>query len=175
MDIFLTVLLFIFAFLILFWQSSNLISVLYGSPYVSARKILVRKALELAQIKKGEIFFELGSGTGQVLIEAQKLGAASFGFEISPAYYLWSKIRTIFIKNITIKHANIFNIDLTNADIIYVYLLPPLLEKLVSKFRKDLKKGARIVSIGFEIVGLQFTKKIVLNNSSIYLYRELTL
>ena len=87
MDIFITALLLLFAILILFWQSSNLISVYFGSPYVSAKTNLVKKALELAKVKPNENFYELGSGSGQVLISAQRLGANCTGIEISPIYF----------------------------------------------------------------------------------------
>jgi len=170
-DIFITVLLFLFAILILFWQSSNLISVYFGSPYVSAKTNLVKKALELAGVKPNENFYELGSGSGQVLIAAQHLGANCTGIEISPIYFFWSRLRTIFNKKIQIKCVNIFDYDLKNADVIYVYLLPNLLEKLAPKFKRELHKGVRIVSIGFEIKGLNLDQKILINKSSIYLYK----
>ena len=163
-------LLLLIALLLLFWQISNLASIIFGSPYVSVKKKIIPVALKLTNPKENEILFDLGCGNGQVLIEGQKLGLVPTGFEIAPAYFLLAKLRTFRYSKIKIVMQNIENVDLKNADIIYCYLLPKFLAKLTPKFKKELKLGARIVSVGFEIKELNYTKKIMVDNNSIYLY-----
>lgn len=169
------IVLFVFLTLIslslLLWQISNLISVFYGSPYVSVKRDIVRKALKLVHLKKGEIFYDLGSGNGDVLIEAAKLKAKVFGFEISPFYFLISKIRTFKYPNVQIKYQNIKNIDLKKADVVYCYLLPELLEKLSVKFIRELKIGSQIISISFPIKNLSLMAKHKFKNSTLYIYK----
>ena len=94
------VLLFVMTLTLLLWQISNIVSVFYGSPYVMADKKVISEALRLAKLKKGEIFYDLGCGRGDVLIEAAKFGAKATGFEISPYYYIYVKLKTRRYHNI---------------------------------------------------------------------------
>lgn len=164
------IVLLIIALIILLWQVSNIISVLSGSPYVMADKKVVRESLKAAGLKKGDIFYDLGCGRGDVLMEAEKMGAKAIGYEISPYYYILAKIRTLNKPNIKIKYQNINNVNLSKANVVYCYLLPKFLKKLSLKFLRELKLGCRIVSIGFPINQLKNSKKIRINCHNIYLY-----
>ncbi|KKQ17881.1 MAG: Methyltransferase [Berkelbacteria bacterium GW2011_GWA1_36_9] len=165
--------------IILIWQVSNLVSVFFGSPYVKARKNLIHSALKLAHLEKGEIFYDLGCGDGISLIEANKFGAKAVGFEISPYYYLWAKLRTLNKPNITVKYQNINNTNLQKADVVYCYLLPKFLEKLTPKFQRELKSGARLISVGFPIkfkkslisAGAELGDKYMVENRKVYIYK----
>ncbi len=170
MTIFPMVLLFVIAILILLWQLSNFISIFFGSPYVGTRRDVIKKALESARLKHGEVFYELGCGTGQVLLEAQKSGAKIIGFEVSPFYFLIAKLMTWRYPNIEIKFQDIRNINLQQADVVYVYLLPEFLEKLAPKFKKELKKSARLISIGFPVAGFNHGRTLQINNHKIFIY-----
>lgn len=170
---------------LLFWQISNLASVIYGSPPVMANKEIIRGALKLSKIKKGETFYDLGCGRGDVLIEAARMGAKAVGFEISPYYYLYAKIRVAILKllpficssgkkgvihtRIIVRYVNINFLNLSKADVVYCYLLPGLLEKLSHKFLKELKKNSRIISVGFPIKKLSGTAHTIAGHK-IYLY-----
>lgn len=155
---------------LLLWQISNMISVFFGSPYVKADKNLIRDALKLAQLKKAEIFYDLGCGDGSSLIEAAKLGAKATGFEISPYYYLWAKLRTLRYRNIKVVYRNIKDVDLSKVDVVYCYLLPEFLEKLSPKFQRELKSGARLISVGFPIE-IKKGDKYIIRNHQVYIYK----
>lgn len=160
----------IFALLVLFWQISNFISVIFGSLYVKSNRKIIENALKLANLKEGEILYDLGSGNGDTCIIASKMSAKAVGFEISPFYYFWAKLRTWRNPNIKIKFKNINKIDLKKADVVYCYLLPKLLQKLNSKFKK-LKSGTRIISIGFPIKDFKNSKKYRVDNHKIFIYK----
>lgn len=170
MSIILVVLL-VLSLTIFIWQISNLISIIFGSPFVSANILVMKKAIEKADLKKGDLFFELGCGLGYSLIETQKYGVKAVGLEISPLFYLISRIKTFGFKNIQIKMKNIFTSDLSDADCIYCYLLPELLEKLVPKFKKELKFGTKIISIGFPIKGFKLWEKFLIDNQKVFIYK----
>lgn len=167
----------IIALIILLWQVSNIISVLSGSPYVMADKKIVRESLKAVGLKKGDIFYDLGCGKGDVLIEAEKMGAKAIGYEISPYYYIWAKIRTSPKPNIEVRFKNILHVDLSDADIVYCYLLPEFLKKLSPQFQKKLKPGSRLISIGFPIkkssnfAGAKIRDKYIFKNHKIYIYK----
>ncbi|TSC64199.1 MAG: hypothetical protein G01um101493_201 [Microgenomates group bacterium Gr01-1014_93] len=60
------------------------------APFVPTKMERIRKILKLAGVKKGEEFWELGSGDGRVVIEAAKMGAKVFGIEQSLIRILYS-------------------------------------------------------------------------------------
>ncbi|HLB95469.1 MAG TPA: hypothetical protein VJK26_01025 [Patescibacteria group bacterium] len=165
-------LLFFGSILLLFWQASNLISVFLGSPYVRTNRQVIIEALKLSGLKKGEVLYDLGFGNGDVLIEAAKLGAKATGFEISPFYYFLGRIRTWKYPRIQIKYQNIRKADLREAEVIYCYLLPELLEKLSKKFKKELKPSARLISIGFPIKGWTNYQKFKVKKHNIFIYQR---
>lgn len=176
----------IFALGIFFWQLSNLISVFFGCLYVSGGRDIIEESLNLVKLKKGEVFYDLGCGKGDALVAAAGLGAKAVGYEISPYYYLWSKIRSFFwnIKSklspkirssvksgkTLVRYKNIKSVDLAKADVVYCYLLPEFLEKLAGKFKKELKYSARLISISFKIPKLKLVQKTKFQGKTIFIY-----
>ena len=159
------IVLFIIVIVLFIWQSSNLISAFLGAPAVMMDRKVIIGALKLAKVEKGDIFYDLGCGNGQVLIEAAKMGAKATGFEVSPYYYILSKWRTAKYKNIEVKYRNINSIDLSKANVVYCYLLPKILNKIL------FKKGNRLVSIGFKVINKKPEKIIKVKSHSIFYYR----
>ena len=126
----------------------------FGAQWVPSNMDKVRRMLEMADIKSGEILYDLGSGDGRVVTEASRTyNAKAIGIEIDPIRVLISKLKLKYnrLENIQIKHANFYNVSLSNADVITLYLLPETVNKLKSKFKKELKKGTRIISLQFPL------------------------
>ena len=86
----------------------------------------------------------MGSGDGTALITAAKeFGAKGIGIEIDPLRYWISKIRIQrngLSKKIKVLRKNFFKQNIRDADVVFVYLVPKTLEKLLPKFKKELKK-----------------------------------
>ena len=118
-------------------------------------KDVSRRLLRLAKVKKGDRFYELGSGEGTtVLVAAKEFGATCVGIEIDPMRTLISRIRVMFSgkKNaIQIIQKNFFDVDLSPATVVYAYLIPKALMRLKSKFLRELKPGTKIVSYKYKI------------------------
>lgn len=163
-------LLFLLACILLLWQISNIIAVYSGSLFVKADKENVKKVLQ-DFAKKDLIFYELGCGNGDILLLANDLKMKAVGFEIAPFYYILSKLRTSLRKNIKVKYSNILKVDLSHADIIYCYLLPPLLKKLSIKFKKELKNNTIIISTGFPIDNLKLVREYKINSRKFFVYK----
>lgn len=163
---------FLVACVLLLWQLSNIVAVYYGSLFVKADKENVKKVLQ-EFAKKDLIFYDLGCGNGDILLLADDLKMKAVGYEIAPFYYMLSKIRTSLRKNISVKYSNILKVDLSKADIIYCYLLPPLLKKLVPKFQKELKKNAVVISTGFPIDNLKLVRKLEINSRKFFVYENI--
>lgn len=125
------------------------------SPWWRTNKKTAKRALELAKVSKKDIVFELGSGEGTALITAAtEFGAKGVGIEIDPFRYFLSKFfawREGLKTDISFKRENFFETDLSSASVVFVYLVPKTLKRLLPKFKKELKKGTRIISYKYEI------------------------
>lgn len=118
------------------------------APYIPTKLEKISKILKEAGVKKGKIFYELGSGDGRVVIEACKLGAISNGIEQSwlRVWYSRYKAKQLKLKNIYFMHGNVFDRHYFPADIIYIYLLTKAVLRLEEKLKKELKKGAVVIT-----------------------------
>lgn len=125
------------------------------APWWRTSKTTARAICKLAKVGKGDLVYDLGSGDGTALmIAAKEFGAHGVGIEIDPFRYWVSKIllqKNSVSDKVQIRRNNFFEENLKNADVIFVYLIPKTLEKLLPKFKKELKKGTRIVSFVYEI------------------------
>ena len=101
---------------------------------------------KLSQLKPGMIFYDIGSGSADMLFYfSKKYNVNCVGIEIAIFWYLYSKIKSLFYKNIKIKYGNFYKHDLSSADVVYVFLLPKNYSKIKNKIDKDLKKGAKLI------------------------------
>lgn len=125
------------------------------APWWRTSKKTARKMCEMAKVKKGDVVYDLGSGEGTALLVASKeFGANGFGIEIDPLRYLYSKSLLKInglSSRVRVKRGNLFNENFSKADVIFVYLVPKTLNRLLPKFKKELKKGTRIVSYRYEM------------------------
>lgn len=125
------------------------------APWWRTSKQTARAICKLANVKKEDKIYDLGSGDGTALmIAAKEFGANGVGIEIDPVRYFISKILLKLYGTsgkVKIIRKNFFSQNLKEADVVFVYLVPKAIEKLLPKFRKELKKGTRIVSYVYEI------------------------
>ena len=126
--------------------------------YVPTPKKVVDKMLEMAKVKKGETVYDLGCGDGRIVVTAaMKYGAKGKGFDIDPQRIKESKANVKenkVEKLVEIHQADIFELDLKEADVITLYLLPSLNVKLIPQLEK-LRPGVRIVSHDFDMRGVK--------------------
>lgn len=144
---------------------------------IPASHRVIKAALDLAKIKEGETIYDLGSGDGRVLLDAVKAyNCKGVGYELIFPFFLLSKIKVLLSGNnnkIKLYFKNFYKEDLSQADVIFCYLIPHGMKKLSDKFAKEpLKKGARIVSFSFRIKDWEPKKvlKLTPNTPNIYLY-----
>ena len=124
----------------------------FGAPWVPLEPHVIKRIFELVKIKPGDIFYDLGSGDGRMVIAAASQGAIAYGIEVDPFRVFYSRV-CIFLFGLTgrahIIQKNLFDVDLSNADVITIYLLQETNDKLFPKLKKELKPGTRILSSAF--------------------------
>jgi hypothetical protein len=126
----------------------TLVAIFKGAAPVPSRGSTVRSMMSLARIKAGEVLYDLGSGDGRVLFAAYALGAKSIGYEINPFLYWYTRLRIAFRRtvDVTVKRENFWNVSLCDANIVTVYLVPHLMERLKEKVQEEAQPGTRIIS-----------------------------
>lgn len=118
---------------------------------------VVAKMLELAQVTKDDVVYDLGCGDGRIVVAAAKLGCKAYGFDVDPQRIQESKenVEKTGVGNLaTIQQKDIFTLDLSPANVVTLYLLPSLNVKLIPQLEK-LKPGCRIVSHDFDMHGVK--------------------
>ncbi|MCX7824189.1 MAG: methyltransferase domain-containing protein [Verrucomicrobiae bacterium] len=124
--------------------------------YVPTPQAVVDKMLQMAEIKLGDVVYDLGCGDGRIVATAAKrYGVKAVGFDIDPVRVQESlaTVRSNKVEHlVTIKEADIFTLDLREATVVFLYLLPSLNVRLMPQLEK-LKPGSRILSHDFDMRG----------------------
>lgn len=136
--------------------------------FVPTRPEVVDKMLEMAEIKTNDILYDLGCGDGRIVVAAaKKYGIKAVGVDIDPERIKESleNVRTNNVAHlVTIKQADIFELDFHEATVVTLYLLPELNVRLMPKLAK-LKPGTRIISDDFDMRGAKPKEVVRLNRT----------
>ena len=159
------------------------------APFVPTKNERIKKILRSAGLIKREVFWELGSGDGRVVIEAAKMGAISYGIEQSLIRVLYSRWRARKLKNTYFIHGDLFSflqpavihlrggrlvshrqntseVDIRKADVVFIFLLPKGVEKLEPILKNTLKKGARAITQTFHFKNWKPYKKVLISDKT---------
>lgn len=152
------------------WQSKKIV------PYVPTSQDVVEKMLEMAEVKKGDVVYDLGSGDGRIVVTAaKKYGVKAIGFEIDPERIKESheNIKKAGVdKLVEIRQQDILTVDVSAASVVTMYLLPDVNLKLRPTLLKQLKPGSRIVSHDFDMGDWKAEKVVNVGDSAtLYLWR----
>jgi predicted RNA methylase len=143
--------------------------------YIPLPRETVRKILKLAEVKKGELVYDLGSGDGGVvLLAAKEFGARAVGIEKNKLLVKisrWRVKRTGLERRVKILEKDFFDCNLAGADVIVVYLTQKMNDELKPKLEKELRRGTRVVSASHVFKGWKPVKRVKTGHFYSYLYR----
>ena len=132
------------------------------APYVPSPEFVIRKMLELAELRAGEKLYDLGSGDGRVVISAARdFNAEAFGIEIKEDLVIQSTQRVKELRledRAHIIHGNFLEVDFGDADVVTAYLTTSANAQVKPKLEQQLRLGARVVSHDYEFPGWTPTK-----------------
>jgi ubiquinone/menaquinone biosynthesis C-methylase UbiE len=131
---------------------TGFLSLFLPMPYVPTPKKIAEHMVALATLKGDERVVDLGAGDGAILITAKRLhpGVTATGVEISPVIWLLGKIRVALSRQkVRLLPGNAMNMNVRDADVIFLYALPKFLIKLQPKLDSELRPGTRVISHSF--------------------------
>jgi SAM-dependent methyltransferase len=124
------------------------------SPYVPSPPDVVERMLDLVGINPGEFVIDVGSGDGRIAIAAAQRGARAHGVDLNPKLVAESKANAItagVADRVTFEVRDLFETDLSKADVLTVYLLPLVNLDLRPRILDQMKPGARVVAHQFDM------------------------
>jgi hypothetical protein len=129
------------------WDSAHV------APFVPTPHEVVSRMLELAEIKKGDVLYDLGSGDGRIVVAAaKKFGIRAVGFEIDSGLVKDSRqiIEDAGLEElIEIREQDIRTVDFSPATVVTMYLYPAVNLRLRPVLMRELKPGSRVISHDF--------------------------
>ena len=140
--------------------------------YVPTPEAVVEAMLQVANVTKNDVVYDLGCGDGRIPVTAaRKYGARGVCFDIDPERI--KEATANVAKNnvgnlVKVVHADLFEQDLSGASVITLYLLPSLNVKLMPKLMKELKPGTRIVSHAFDMGDWKPEQTLNVNGRTVY-------
>ena len=126
-------------------------------PWVPTRDKVIDRIFKLVELSERDVFYDLGCGDGRVAIEAAKrYGARAVCIEIRQDL-VEKAIRRVKKEGVEdlvkVIHGNFFEIPLSDATVVYMYLLTSVNKLLKPKLKRELRIGTRIITLDFEIPG----------------------
>lgn len=130
--------------------------------------------IDLAGVKAGERVYDLGCGDGRIVFESARRGAEAVGIEIFILPYFYARIKSYLKPRTKILFGDMFNLNVSDANVVFIFLMSKSYQRIATKLEKELKPGSRVVSSCWPIKGwedkLQKIDKPSENILPLYLY-----
>ncbi len=144
-------------------------------PYVPTPTEVVEAMLKVADLKKEDVLYDLGSGDGRIVITAaQKFGTRGTGIDINPERIKEANEnaqKAGVTKLVRFLNQDLFEANIKDATVVTLYLLPSINLKLLPKLLKDLQPGTRIVSHAFDMGDWKPEQTIDVAGTTVYFWR----
>lgn len=122
--------------------------------FVPTPMAAVERMVAMADLQPGELVYDLGCGDGRIVMAAARgERIRAIGVDIDPELVLAARenVRAAGLEgSVKIEEADIFTLDLSEADVVFLYLTPRLNQRLMPQLRK-MKPGSRIISYEFDM------------------------
>jgi len=142
--------------------------------YVPTPYDVVDEMLRMADIRKGDVLYDLGSGDGRIPIAAaRKYGIRATGIDIDPALIREAEdnARNAGVSGLVrFREEDLFKTDFRDATVVTLYLQPLLNLRLRPRLWAELKPGTRIVSHQFDMGDWPPEKKLTRGGHTVYFW-----
>ena len=148
--------------MIILWIVGTFLSwlaiVFVGAPYVPTRSRDLENILKSAELRKGDMIVDLGSGDGRLLLQAARAGYRAVGYELNPFLVMltWWRLRR-HRQLAQVNMADFWHSPLPNdTKAVFVFLAAPFMSRLERRLESEAKRLGHdivLVSYGFTIPG----------------------
>ncbi len=120
----------------------------FGAPWIPTPRVDYARIEKLSNLRDGQSFYDLGCGFGGLLFFlAQNHPAVKIkGVEIAIIPYIAAKIKAFSQKNVTICFGDIKQHDISDADVVFMFLTPETHRNLKAKIIRELKPQAKVIT-----------------------------
>jgi hypothetical protein len=143
-------------------------------PYVPTPQAVVQRMLELGEVDSKDVLYDLGSGDGRIVVTAaQKYGARGVGIDIDPERIREANTNAKNAKvgdRVEFRQQDLFDVDLSKASVVTLYLLPEVNLRLRPRLLQQLKPGTKIVSHAFDMGDWKPEQTVQVDGSTIYVW-----
>jgi SAM-dependent methyltransferase len=139
--------------------------------FVPTRQTVVDAMLKVANVKAGDLLYDLGCGDGRIPVTAAKLGARAVCIDIDPKRIAEANenVKKSGVGDrVRVLNQDLFTTDISDASVVTLYLLPSLNLKLRPTLWKTLKPGTRIVSHDFDMGDWKPEQTLNVDGATIY-------
>jgi trans-aconitate methyltransferase len=155
-------------------QQENVVPHAPDVIFVPTPQDVVDEMLKMANVRKGDVLYDLGSGDGRIAVTAAKrYGVRAVGIDIDPERIreATENARKAGVGNLVqFRREDLFKADFHEATVVTLYLLPDLNVKLRPRLWQELKPGTRVVSHQFDMADWKPEKQLELNGRTIYFW-----
>jgi len=127
---------------------------------------IARQMLELADVKADDVVYDLGSGDGRIpIMAAQEFGCRAVGVELDEKLLRHSeeKVKEYGLQErVSFQREDFFKADFRPATVVTLYLLTQVNGHLGPRLASQLRSGARVVSLDYEVPGWRAEKNLSL-------------
>jgi SAM-dependent methyltransferase len=118
----------------------------------------------MVDLKKDEVFYDLGCGTGEALVEASKLCDHVKGVELEPIRWLIARLRA---RKAHVTLGNLFKQDISDADVVFLFQYKGRINnRIAMKIKAETRSGTRVISYYHTIENM----KLVTSRKDIFIY-----
>ncbi|MFN3888757.1 MAG: SAM-dependent methyltransferase [Beijerinckiaceae bacterium] len=143
-------------------------------PFVPTPQEVVDKMLELANVQRTDYLIDLGSGDGRIPVTAaQRFGVKALGVDINPQRIKEANERAqaaSVTDLVEFRQQDLFETDISKANVLTMYLLPSVNMKLRPKILSDMKPGSRVVSHAFDMGDWKPEQKVSVDGRTVFLW-----
>jgi SAM-dependent methyltransferase len=141
-------------------------------PYVPTDDAVVPAILRLAQVTATDVLYDLGCGDGRIVIAAAKHhGASGIGVDIDPLRIqeCHDNLKRAHVADrVKFLQASLFDLDLSPASVVVLYLLPSLNIRLRPRILSELRPGSRVISNHFDMANWRPDETVHAHHRNLY-------
>lgn len=137
-------------------------------PVSATPALMVERFLDFADVSSSDLVFDLGCGDGRVCVAASELRRArSVGAEIDPKALASARANVerantkIGSALAEIRATSAFDVDASEATVVFSYLLPKGNARLGEKLLRECAPGTRVVTYVFKMPDEEWGERLV--------------